>query len=79
LEVRREIEELMAENSLPSEVLSQLKNYFNIPKTDADDSKGLTTCDGKVKILGDKLGSSRWNKNMQFKPFLHLGLAGILT
>jgi hypothetical protein len=54
LEVRREVEELMSENALPSHVLHQLKENLNLPMSDDDDeSKGLLVNDAKVKLLGN--------------------------
>lgn len=53
LEVRHEVEELINEKSLPTHVVSQLKEYLDLPKNEEDDdSKGALVDDGKVKLLG---------------------------
>ena len=59
LEVQREVEDLISENSLPSHVLSQLKELFNLPQVEDDDeSKGLPVSDGRIKLLGSSNGTN---------------------
>ncbi len=41
IDVRREVEDLIEEKALPSHVLQQLKEYFNLPMNEnEDESKG---------------------------------------
>ena len=64
LEVRREVEELMRENSIPSHVLSQLKELFNIPRDDeSDEYKSISVCDGNILLLGNPNGNHKVSKS----------------
>lgn len=54
MEIRREVEELISENSLPSHIVSQFRDYLNLPIPDDDniDVRSRLVCGKKVKLLG---------------------------
>ncbi len=54
MEIRREVEELISENSLPSHIVSQFRDYLHLPIPDDDniDDRSRLVCGKKVKLLG---------------------------